>query len=66
LNKGKLAYIPYFSLDNPNGILFDELWLYKGAIDNHFKQPYVKDLLPEIEHLLAKPLVLKAYSDCRS
>jgi quinol monooxygenase YgiN len=53
----------HFSSDNPNGILFDELWLDKGDIDNHFKHPYVKDLLPEIEHPLAKPFVLKAYSE---
>ncbi len=49
-----IAYVPHFSFDNPDEILFDELWSDKKAIDNHLRQPYMKDLLPKIQHLLAK------------
>ena len=62
---GNIAYVPHFSFDNPDEILFDELWSDKEAIDNHLRQPYMKDLLPKIQHLLAKPLVLKTYSEVK-
>jgi quinol monooxygenase YgiN len=62
---GSIAYVPHFSIDNPDEILFDELWSDKEAIDNHLKQPYMKDLLPKIQHLLAKPLVLRVYSEVK-
>jgi quinol monooxygenase YgiN len=62
---GSIAYVPLFSIDNPDEILFDELWSDKEAIDNHLKQPYRKDLLPKIQHLLAKPLVLRVYSEVK-
>jgi quinol monooxygenase YgiN len=62
---GSIAYVPHFSIDNPDEILFDELWSDKEAIDNHLRQPYMKDLLPKIQHLLAKPLVLKVYSEVK-
>jgi quinol monooxygenase YgiN len=62
---GNIAYVPHFSFDTPDEILFDELWSDKEAIDNHLRQPYMKDLLPKIQHLLAKPLVLKTYSEVK-
>src|SRR5918911_1011195 len=62
---GSIAYVPHFSIDNPDEILFDELWSDKEAIDNHLRQPYMKDLLPKIQHLLAKPLLLKTYSEVK-
>jgi quinol monooxygenase YgiN len=60
-----IAYVPHFSFDNPDETLLDELWSDKEAIDNHLRQPYMKDLLPKIQHLLAKPLVLKTYSEVK-
>ena len=62
---GNIAYVPHFSFDSPDEILFDELWSDKEAIDNHLRQPYMKDLLPKIHHLLAKSLVLKTYSEVK-
>jgi quinol monooxygenase YgiN len=62
---GNISYVPHFSFDNPDEILFDELWSDKEAIENHLRQPYMKDLLPRIQHLLAKPLVLKTYSEVK-
>jgi quinol monooxygenase YgiN len=60
-----IAYVPHFSFDNPDEILFDEIWGDKEAIDKHLRQPYMKDLLPKIQHLLAKPLILKTYSEVK-
>ena len=50
-----VAYVPHFSFDKCD----------KEAMDNHLRQPYMKDLLPKIQHLLAKPLVLKTYSEVK-
>ena len=63
--EGNIAFVPHFSIDNPDEILFDEIWIDKNSIDNHFKQPHMKDLFPKIEHLLAKPVVLKAYREVK-
>jgi quinol monooxygenase YgiN len=60
---GNIAYVPHFSADNPDKILFDELWIDKNALDNHFKQPHMRDLLEKIDHLLTKPLVLETYKE---
>ena len=62
---GNIAYVPHFSFDSPDEILFDELWSDKEAIDNHLRQPYMKDLLPKIQHLLTKHIVLKTYSEVK-
>jgi hypothetical protein len=53
-------FVPHFSVENPDEILFDEIWIDKESIDNHFKQPHMKDLFPKIAHLLAKRVVLEA------
>jgi quinol monooxygenase YgiN len=63
--EGNIAFVPHFSVDNPDEILFDEIWINKESINNHFKQSYMKDLFPKIEHLLAKPVVLKAYREVK-
>ncbi len=63
--EGNIAFVPHFSVDNPDEILFDEIWIDKDSIDNHFKQPHMKDLFSKIEHLLAKPVVLKAYREVK-
>ena len=63
--EGNIAFVPHFSVDNLDEILFDEIWIDKDSIDNHFKQPHMKDLFPKIEHLLAKPVVLKAYREVK-
>jgi|Kansoi300Nextera_1026150.scaffolds.fasta_scaffold78927_1 quinol monooxygenase YgiN len=63
--EGNIAFVPHFSVDNPDEILFDAIWIDKEGIDNHFKQPHMMDLFTKIEHLLAKPVVLKAYHEVK-
>jgi hypothetical protein len=58
-------FVPHLSVENPDEILFDEIWIDKESIDNHFKQPHMKDLFPKIAHLLAKPVVLEAYREVK-
>ena len=63
--EGNIAFVPHFSVDNPDEILFEEIWIDKEGIDDHFKQSYMKDLFPKIEYLLAKPVILKAYHEVK-
>lgn len=63
--KGNIAYVPHYSIDNPDKILYDELWMSKEDLDIHFEQPHMKDLLGKIEGLLAKPLTLETFHEVR-
>ncbi len=57
--EGNIAYVPHYNIDNPEKILFDEIWMSKVDLDSHFKLPYMMGLLEKISYLLAKPLVLE-------
>jgi quinol monooxygenase YgiN len=59
--KGNLCYIPHYAMDNPDRILFDELWASQEDLDNHFNQPYMKELFPKMNPFLSKPVLLEKY-----
>jgi quinol monooxygenase YgiN len=63
--EGNIAYVPHFNIDNPDKILFDEIWMSKVDLDSHFKLPHMVGLLEKISYLLAKPLVLESYEEVR-
>jgi quinol monooxygenase YgiN len=58
-----IAYVLHRSNDNPDELLFDEIWTNKEALEEHFKRPYIEDLDSSIEQLLAKEIELKGYSE---
>lgn len=60
---GNIAYVPHKSLENPRAFMFDELWIDEKAIEEHFKQPHMVDLIDKLNPLLAKPLDLKKYHE---
>jgi quinol monooxygenase YgiN len=43
--------------------LFDELWENEQAIEEHFKQPPMINLIQKLNPLLARPLELKRYHE---
>ena len=61
--EGNIAFIPCIYLDNSNQILVDEIWTSKQALDNHFNTVHMKDVLPKIEPILAKPLKIRIYKE---
>jgi quinol monooxygenase YgiN len=61
--EGNIAYVPCISLDNSNQILVDEVWTSKEALDNHFNTTHMKDVLPEMELVLTKPLEIRIYKE---
>ena len=58
-----LAYVLHRSNDNPDELLFDEIWTDKVSLEEHFNKPYMEALDSKIEHLLAKAVEIKEYSE---
>lgn len=64
--EGNIAFVPHVSIDNPDQIVVDEIWIDKEALDNHFNQQHIKDIIPRIQPLLAKPLEVRVYSEVKA
>lgn len=39
--EGNIAYILHRSMDNPDELMFDEIWVDKESLETHLKQPYI-------------------------
>jgi quinol monooxygenase YgiN len=60
---GNIAYVPHKSVENPRAFMFDELWESEKAIEEHFKQPHMTNLIEKLNPLLTRPLELKRYHE---
>ena len=60
---GNIAYVPHKSVENSQSFMFDELWENEKAIEEHFKQPHMFNLLEKLNPLLERPLELKRYHE---
>lgn len=60
---GNIAYVPHFSSNSTDEIMFDEIWESSEAFDKHHQQDYMKNLFPKIESLLDKPLEIRFYTE---
>ena len=60
---GNIAYVPHRSVENPRSFMFDELWKNEKAIEEHFEQPHMINLIEKLNPLLARPLELKRYHE---
>ena len=60
---GNIAYVPHKSIENPRVFMFDELWIDEKAIEEHFKQHHMINLLEKLNPLLERPLELKRYHE---
>jgi quinol monooxygenase YgiN len=58
---GNIAYVPHKSTENPLVFMFDELWMDEKAIEEHFKQSHMINLIDKLNPLLERPLELKRY-----
>lgn len=58
---GNIAYVLHKSVENPQVFLFDELWVDEIAIEEHFNQPHMLNLIEKLNPLLERPLELKRY-----
>lgn len=60
---GNIAYVPHKSTENPRVFMFDELWIDEKALEEHFKQPHMINLIEKLNPLLERPLELKRYHE---
>jgi quinol monooxygenase YgiN len=58
---GNIAYVLHKSVENPQVFMFDELWVDEIAIEEHFNQPHMLNLIEKLNPLLERPLELKRY-----
>ena len=56
--EGNIAYVLHRSIDNPNELMLDEIWVDKASLEAHLKQPYVMPALAQAGSLVAKPVVV--------
>ena len=63
--EGNIAYVLHRSKDNPDELMFDEIWVDKESLDLHLKQPYIISAVEQMTSILTKPVELRRYSEIR-
>jgi quinol monooxygenase YgiN len=63
--EGNIAYVLHRSMDNPDELMFDEIWVDKESLEAHLKQPYITSAVEQMTSILAKPVELRRYSEIR-
>ena len=63
--EGNIAYVLHRSMDNPDELMFDEIWADKESLEAHLNQPYITSAVEQMTSILAKPVELRRYSEIR-
>jgi quinol monooxygenase YgiN len=63
--EGNIAYVLHRSMDNPDELMFDEIWVDNESLEVHLKQPYITAVVKEMTSILANPVELRKYSEIR-
>ena len=50
-----MAYVLHRSMDYPDELMFDEIWVDKESLEAHLNQPYIASAVEHITSILAKP-----------
>jgi quinol monooxygenase YgiN len=61
--EGNISYVLNYSTDNPNEMMFDEVWSNKGTFDKHYQSPYSQENRNKIRDLLIKPMIIKLFKE---
>ena len=61
--EGNISHVTHVSIENPNEILFDEIWMDNTSLDEQFEKQYMTNLLADLGHLIDEPIVLKRYKE---
>lgn len=61
--EGNIAYVLNSSADNPNEILFDEVWSSKDTFDKHYERPQSYENRERVSGLLVRPMEVKIYTE---
>lgn len=52
-------------MDNPDELMFDELWVDEESLEMHLKEQYITSIVEQMKSILAKPVELWRYSEMR-
>ena len=63
--EGNVTYTFNASIEDPNELLFDEVWESKEAYDKHYNNQESVDLRTKIQDLVSKPIEFKLYSEIK-
>jgi quinol monooxygenase YgiN len=63
--QGNIAYVLHRSMENPDELMFDEIWVDKESLETHLNQPYITSAVEQMASILAKPVELRIYSEVR-
>jgi quinol monooxygenase YgiN len=63
--EGNIAYVLHRSMDNPDELMFDEIWVDNESLEAHLNQPYIISAVEQMTSILAKPVDLRRYSEIR-
>jgi quinol monooxygenase YgiN len=64
--EGNIAYVLHRSIDNPDELMFDELWVDEESLRTHLKQPYIVAAVEEMRSILARSVELRRYTEIRA
>jgi quinol monooxygenase YgiN len=60
---GNIAYVLHRSTENPDDLMFDEIFASYNAFEEHGQKPYIKSLGSKIGHLISAPVKVETYSE---
>jgi quinol monooxygenase YgiN len=60
---GNIAYVLHRMDDDPNVLMFDEIWASREAIDEHAEKPYIKNMFANVGALVIEPPRIEIYSE---
>ena len=64
--EGNVTYTFNGSIEDPNELLFDEVWESKEAYDKHYNNQESVDLRAKVLDLVSKPIEFKLYREITS
>lgn len=62
---GNIAYVLHRSIQNPDELVFDEIFSSLKAFEEHSQRPYIRSLTAKIAHLISAPVGVKTYYEIR-
>ena len=64
--EGNLIYTFNSSIENPNELLFDEVWDSKDSYDKHYQSQESVALRSKIQELVSRPIEFKQFKEITS
>ncbi|VFJ13171.1 putative quinol monooxygenase [Candidatus Nitrosocosmicus franklandus] len=61
--EGNISYTFNSSIEDPNELLFDEVWESKEAYDKHYNSQESVELRAKVQNLVSKPIEFKLFRE---